>query len=96
MEKILMIDNSNSNITTRKATLGAELDLVDNFIDYKLNNFKRRHDLDTRLAVFCEPQIDKAYPDVIFAEFETANLGRWNHYRDTLDNQDLKILYHLY
>lgn len=75
MDRILVIDNSNSNITTRKATLGAELDLVNNFIDYKLNNFKQKKSIDINLAIFCEPQIDNAYPDVIFTEYDVTNFN---------------------
>lgn len=96
MDRIVMINSSNSNITTRKATLGAELDLVSNFIDYKTTRFKRKKNDDVHLAVFCEPQINNAFPDIIFAEYNIRHFKNWNQFRNMLDNQDLKILYHLY
>lgn len=96
MERIIVINDINKDISTRKATAGPELNLVNNFIDYKMECFSKTKNSDLKLAIFCEPQIDNAFPDIIFAEFNEMNFKSWNQHRKNITNQDLKILYHLY
>lgn len=96
--RILEISKNNSNINFRHPTLGKELNLVDNFMDYKIDKFmkKKRIKEDIALAVLKEPEIDATYPDIIFVEYNKKNIYNWNENRKNLNNQDLKILYYLY
>lgn len=96
--RVLEINKNNSNINFRHPTLGKELNLVDNFIDYKIDKFMKSKKIkeDIELAVLKEPEIDTAYPDIIFVEYSNKNIYDWNEYRKNLSSQDLKILYYLY
>lgn len=95
-ERILEI-NDNDRILFRTPTQGVELKLVDEFINYKKNEFdKKNKDYDIGMAILQEPKIETAYPDIIFVEYKRKNFEKWNENRRKLNKQDLKILYHLY
>jgi len=96
--RILEICRGNSDINFRNPTIGQELDLVNEFIDYKIEKFEKicYKNEDIKLAIFKEPEIGMSYPDIIFAEYNDKNIENWNNDRRNLENQDLKILYQLY
>ncbi len=95
MNEVLFITSQNSDTIVRKATIGAELELVQEFIDYRVASFKRKNP-DICLAVFSEPQIELAFPDIVFAEYDISKFDQWNEKRKALTAQDLKILYYLF
>lgn len=95
MNGVLFITSQNSDIVTRKATIGAELALVQEFIDYRVASFKRKNP-NKCLAIFSEPQIELAFPDIVFAEYDISSFEQWNEKRKSLTTQDLKILYYLF
>ena len=89
--------NNKSNILTRNQTQGLELELVNRFINYKKNKFEKYNkNKDISMAIFEELKIESSYPDIIFVEYNKKNFDNWNENRKKLNNQDLKILYHIY
>lgn len=96
MENILYINQTLPQIglNTRKATEGEELQLVESFIDYRIDQFKKSKK-NNKLAIFCEPQIETSYPDIIFAEYVPSIYDIWNEARFSVTNKELKILQHL-
>jgi predicted transcriptional regulator len=95
IDRIVKINEYNSNIKFRTTTLGLELKLVEEFVDYKIERFEKRK-TNNKLVILSEPQIESSFPDIIFAEYDERNFENWNESRKYLDDQDLKILYHLY
>lgn len=89
--------NNESNILTRNPTRGVELELVNRFIDFKKNIFEKKCKNDElSMAIFEELKVESSYPDIIFVEYKKENFDKWNENRKKLNNQDLKILYHIY
>lgn len=89
--------NSKSNILARTQTQGVELELVNRFIDYRKNKFEKDNkSTELSMAIFEELKIESSYPDIIFVEYNKKNFDNWNENRKKLNNQDLKILYHIY
>lgn len=96
MNGIIEFSNE-SNILTRNPTQGIELELVNRFIDFKKNQFeKNNRNSKVGMAIFEELKVETAYPDIIFVEYKKNNFDNWNDSRKKLNNQDLKILYHIY
>lgn len=77
-------------INARTQTAGKELDMVNNFIEFRKSNFKERSD--NHLIVFIEAKINNAYPDLIFAEYNPLRYERWTDNRNLLDLNDLRVL----
>lgn len=79
MESILEIRNSinDFNIMTRNPTMGEELELVNDFIEFKKKSFYRK-DKDRNLAIFVETKINGRYPDVVFIEYSEKKLKNLN------------------
>lgn len=84
----------NIGIQSRKQTIGLELDMVNNFIKYRKTLFDEKSD--KQMAIFVEPKINNAYPDIVFAEYNPILFEQWNRYRNHLDLSDLKILSIIY
>ncbi|GAU78155.1 transcriptional regulator [Fusibacter sp. 3D3] len=80
-------------ILTRKITEGKEFDMVRKFIDFKKNEFNKTSEND--LAIFIEPKVNNAYPDVVFVEYNPDNYEKWIPNRNNISNIELKILYHM-
>lgn len=93
---IIEFNNSYENIgiQTRKQTVGIELDMVKNFIEHKKTRFSEKPD--KNLAIFIEPKINNAYPDIIFAEYNPTSYELWSKLRNELDIFDLKVLSFIY
>lgn len=97
MDKRIIEINNNSKIIFRTPTQGIELKLVDEFVDFKKNQFEKNNkNSDKGMAILQEPKIESSYPDIIFAEYDINAFEKWNDNRKKLNKQDLKILYHLY
>ena len=96
MNDIITIYNNYSEIgiKNRRITEGKEADLVRKYIDYRKNLFKAQKD--KKMAIFIEPQVGNAYPDIVFVEYNPEKYKGWNEHRNELDKRELKILYHIY
>lgn len=96
MNEIITIYNNYSEygIKNRKITTGKESELVYEYIEYRKNHFQANND--KKMAIFIEPQVGSAYPDIVFVEYNPENYTEWNHYRNDLGKNDLKVLYHIY
>jgi len=79
------VDIGLKNRATRK---GPELEMVYQFIDITTQAFKRKKN---KLAVFIEPMVDTAYPDIVFAEYDPSCLDNWNDLRNHIEITDMKI-----
>lgn len=77
-------------IHSRKPTYGKELDMVNDFINYRISYYQEKPE--RQLAIFVEPKINNAYPDIIFAEYNPNIYESWVDIRNTLDLFDMKIL----
>lgn len=93
MSNILTIydEYNNLGIKNRKVTKGVEFDLVNNFMEHKIQNFRETET--NKLAVFVEPQISETYPDLVIVKYNPYNFENYNKNRLLLDNYDYKILY---
>ena len=96
MSQVMIFDSNKPDIGfhIRSATLGAEYELVEQFIDYYCHMFTRSNKKN-KLAVFIEPRIESGYPDVVFASYLPSILDNWSDNRETLDTLDLKLLSYL-
>lgn len=96
MDKVILFNDAIPQIglMTRKVTKGAELELVEKFINFKISEFEKSRKR-TYLAVFREPQIESGYPDVVFAEYSPTAFEKWTDARFFLTNSDLKVLQHI-
>jgi len=77
-------------IHTRTQTVGKELDMVNDFIEFRKCSFEEKPD--NQLIIFIEAKINNAYPDLIFAEYNPSSYERWTDSRNSLDLNDLRIL----
>ncbi len=77
-------------IITRKKTPGIELEMVKGFIEYRKETFHQTPE--NELAIFVEPKINNAYPDIIFAKYNPFLFENWNSARNAISISDLKIL----
>jgi hypothetical protein len=89
MIDVKKVDIGLKNRTTRT---GPELDMVYQFIDTTTQAFKRKKN---KLAVFLEPMVDTAYPDIVFAEYDPNLLDNWNDLRNRIETTDMKIFENL-
>src|SRR5207249_6769086 len=80
-------------LSTRRAKLGPELDLVQRFTDYVIAAHQPKT-LD--LGIFYEPFLDSGFPDMVMVEYDTRVFEHWSHSRFLLRPIDLKVLHHLH
>ena len=94
--QILEVHNNYKHIGihARTQTVGKELDMVNSFIEYRKSSFKEKED--KQLVIFIEPKINNAYPDLIFAEYNSSSYENWTNSRNSLDLNDLRVLYYIY
>lgn len=78
----------------RTARSGPELDMVYQFIDSTINLYQQNQKKN-KLAVFLEPMVDTAYPDIVFAEYDPNLLDNWNDMRNHIEISDMKIFENL-
>lgn len=90
MSNILLINKTNNNIglKSRVARNGPELDMVHEFIDTTSKNFNNKKN---KLAIFVEPMVDTAYPDIVLAEYNPKVLDNWDDLRSHIEITDIKI-----
>ena len=90
MQDLLVINNNliDIGLKSRISNEGPELDLVDEFIQEIPKIFKPRKN---KLALFIEPLIDGAYPDIVVTEYDPRMIDTWQEQRNTLDKTDFKI-----
>jgi hypothetical protein len=91
----VIIINANKvdiGLKNRTSRAGPELDMVYQFIDITTQTFKRKKN---KLAVFIEPMVDTAYPDIVFAEYDPNFLDNWNDLRNRIEITDMKIFENL-
>lgn len=96
MKDIILIYNNYPEIGIKNRTIteGREIELVREYVDYRKERFHASED--NKMAIFLEPQVGNAYPDIVFVEYNPENYQVWNKYRNFLEKKDLKILYHIY
>ena len=96
MSQIMVFNSKKPEIGlfTRTATAGREYALIEQFIDYYCDTFKRNN-RKTRLAVFIEPRIESGFPDVVFASYLPSITENWSDKRELLDKYELKLLSYL-
>ncbi len=96
MERCLFFkkDIPSIGLFTRKATIGEENDLVEQFVDFYCYNFIR-YNRNTNLAIFIEPRILSGFPDIVLASYSPTIADNWTDTRNRLSIPDLKILSHI-
>lgn len=87
-------DYKSLGIDCRSITEGEENDMVNDFIDYKVDNYKSKQH--GELAVFKETKIANSFPDLLFVEYDPFAFDKWNDKRASLTPDDIKILYYIY
>lgn len=80
-------------LIARRAKRGPENELISTFIESELPRLKG---LKSHYALFCEPQLDTGFPDIVIASFNPRIYENWNKERLGLNVADIKILQHLY
>ena len=90
MQDLIIIKDSYIDIGLkhRVSVKGAESDLVEEFIDEIPKIFKSRTN---KLALFIEPLIEHAYPDMVVVEYSPQLLNDWQKQRNFLNHIDFKI-----
>lgn len=96
MKDIMIIYNNYPEIGLKNRTIteGREIELVREYVNYRKDLFEASSE--KKMAIFLEPQVGNAYPDIVFVEYNPENYQTWNKYRNYLEKKDLKILYHIY
>ncbi len=94
MSNVMMVDANKIDIglKNRVSRTGPELDMVYQFIDTTSQAFKRKKN---NLAIFLEPLVDTAYPDIVFAEYAPNLLDDWKDLRNRIEITDMKIFENL-
>lgn len=94
MAEVLDFTYSDSSISlsVRATRNGPERVLTDTFISAILPRLRRHQ---WHYALFCEPQLDTGFPDIVLARYNPAIFVNWSQERGSLTIQDLKLLHHL-
>jgi hypothetical protein len=92
MGNTLFVNTDHIGLKKRTSTPGPEIDMVNDFIDTTTKTFKHKKN---KLAIFIEPMVDKAYPDIVFAEYNPTVLDNWCDARNNIEIIDMKILENL-
>lgn len=94
MQNLLVINDNYVDIglKSRIGKEGPELDLVEEFIHEIPKIFKPKKN---KLALFIEPLIEGAYPDIVVAEYNPKIIDTWQKERNVLSNIDFKIFENL-
>lgn len=79
-------------LKTRHYKDGPEMNLVNEFIDEVPKLFKSKKN---EIALFIEPLIDRAYPDIVVTEYDPRIIEKWDKRRNLLDEIDFKIFENL-
>lgn len=80
-------------LNTRRITQGNEFEMVKEFIEFKKNKFKASST--NKLMIFIEPQVNNAYPDIVFVQYDPNGFENWTKPRFKLSKIDYKICYHV-
>ncbi len=90
MSCVMVIDSDRLDIGLKKrmSRQGPELDLVNQFIESTTSSFKHKRN---KMAIFVEPLVDTAYPDIVFAEYDPTILEKWQSLRKNINITDIKI-----
>ncbi|MEA1954477.1 MAG: hypothetical protein U9O24_08810 [Campylobacterota bacterium] len=90
MQDVVIINDNYVDIglKSRISKEGPELDLVEEFIHEIPRIFKPKKN---KLALFIEPLIDGAYPDIVVTEYDPKIIDTWEEQRSLLNNIDFKI-----
>lgn len=90
MHGMLIIKDNYINIglKSRITQDGPELALVEEFIHEIPKIFKPKKN---KLALFIEPLIEGAYPDIVVTEYNPKTIDSWKKERNLLTNVDFKI-----
>jgi hypothetical protein len=86
-------DLARIGLSTRRAKLGPELDLVQRFTEYVIAAYQPKT---LALGIFYEPSLDSGFPDMVIVEYDTRVFEHWPHSRFSLRPIDLKVLHHLH
>lgn len=79
-------------LKSRVVREGPELELVEEFIHEIPKIFKPKKN---KLALFIEPLIEGAYPDIVVTEYNPKIIDTWQEERNVLNNIDFKIFENL-
>ncbi len=90
MQDMLIIKDNYVDIglKSRITQDGPELELVEEFIHEIPKIFKPKKN---KLALFIEPLIEGAYPDIVVTEYNPKIIDTWQKQRNLLNNTDFKI-----
>lgn len=90
MQDMLFIKDNYIQIRlkSRISKAGPELDLVEEFIHKIPKVFKSKKN---KLALFVEPLIEGAYPDIVVTEYNPKIIDTWQKERNLLTSTDFKI-----
>ena len=89
---IIKDDYIDIGLKSRVVREGPELELVEEFIHEIPKIFKPKKN---KLALFIEPLIEGAYPDIVVTEYNPKIIDTWKKERNVLNNIDFKIFENL-
>ena len=89
---IIKDDYIDIGLRSRVVREGPELELVEEFIHKIPKIFKPKKN---KLALFIEPLIEGAYPDIVVTEYNPKIIDTWKKERNILNNIDFKIFENL-
>jgi len=94
MQDMLIIkdDYIDIGLKSRTGREGPELELVEEFIHEIPKIFRPKKN---KLALFIEPLIEGAYPDIVVTEYNPKIIDTWQKERNILNNIDFKIFENL-
>ncbi|WP_321367289.1 hypothetical protein [uncultured Desulfuromusa sp.] len=85
--------DSSIGLITRQPRSGPENDLIDCFIEREL---PRLRGLKGHYALFCEPQLDTGFPDIVIASYNPRIYEDWRGDRSKLTLSTIKLLQYLH
>ncbi len=91
MDNVVIVDPEKIQIglKTRKTTKGPESEMVEQFVESTAITAKNKKN---KMAVFIEPLVETAYPDIVFVEYDPFVLENWQNARNRIEIIDIKIL----
>jgi len=80
-------------LLVRPTRSGPESELTSEFIEKTMLILRDRK---RHYALFCEPQLESGFPDIVIVSYNPYVLDEWQNGRNGLTTLDLKILHHLH
>lgn len=80
-------------LLVRPTRTGPESELTAEFIERTIPTLRDRK---RHYALFCEPQLETGFPDIVIVSYNPHVFDEWQNGRNGLTTLDLKILHHLH